>query len=71
MNPWIVDPWEAARKHYERKLLEHTAAIMKAAGLQQIDVPHDSMMNEKDVVEITDHRDGRFFRIRGTFKVAA
>ena len=70
MSAFDIDPSEFWRQHYEKQMLRHLAAIMKAAGLNQIDVPMDSMVRASDTLDICEHYEGRFYRIRGTFEVA-
>ena len=65
-----TDPWEVAKNYYDRQMRQNLAAIMKAAGLSQIDVPASQMMNANDTISIEEHEGGTMYRIRGRFEVS-
>lgn len=66
------DAWETARKHYERQSMMFMVGLMRHLGLTQIELP-PSVFHEVGTVEMTENFEtgGRFYRIRGEFKLDA
>lgn len=62
-----VDPWTVARKHYERRMVEFMASVMRQLGVTQIELPYTALVHSHEVVEMVDlpEKRARFYRIVG------
>ena len=70
MGMFDLDPWEVARKHYERESRIFMARIMRHFGVTQVELPQ-YIINAKDEF-VVDHRldnGSTFYRIKDQFEV--
>lgn len=72
MGVFDIDPWDAARRHYERQSMLFMARLMRHFGVTQIDLPN-YLVNANDTVEIQDMPESNttFYRIKVEFQIAS
>ena len=64
MSAFDLDPWEVARRHYEKQMMELMARLMRHFNATQVELSHDPLPADITV----DRRDtptGVFYRIKG------
>lgn len=66
MSMLELDPWEVARRHYERQMHLFMARLMRHFGVTQIElsnraIPADAVI---DIVGVPE-KDATFYRIKG------
>lgn len=71
MNLSDIDPWDVARKHYEREMHMFMARLMHHFGVQQIELPNYAMFADRGVTVMQEvpERDSRIYRIKGYFEL--
>ena len=70
MTRFLVEPHDYWQKHYEKKMLEFMAMLMRKQGLTQIELLPRDLLRADDTVDRVERPDGgTFYRIRGEFQV--
>lgn len=68
-NPWSIDPWDAARQYYERRMHEFMAALMRQVGVTQIALPYSAFKESTIEMRELPEKNARFYRIVGEMKL--
>lgn len=64
-NPFHIDPWEAAKRHYEKQMLEFMVKLMRHFGVTQVEMSWEPLPDGV-LVEWQDTETGRrFYRVKG------
>lgn len=67
-SPFQVDPWDAAKAHYERHMMAFMVRLMRHFGVTQVELPHDTLPADV-VVDSQETPTGVFYRVKGHLRL--